>query len=342
VKARPLALALALALIIAAGLVLVLRIHRAPAPGSTSPAGSPSPSPSASASAPGSGPAPATCAPVPSACGFPDGTNTGVPAGMTVLSVPGQVSSGPGWAFDAQQGAVEVTGNGAVLSGLYIPYNLNITASGVTIRDCRVVTAGNFAVSLRHTAGVTIEDSMIGGSNASTGRVGVAITDAYGDSTGMVIEDDNISDFKTAVQVSTGTVTGNYIHDPGYVAGDHTNGIFDAGSTQPLMIDHNTILNSYGQTDAVSLDASVTGHPVANKTIENNLLAGGSYTIYGGASLSNATSHILIEGNRFSRLYYPGVGQYGMVTCFDSRAPGNRWSGNVWDGSRPTNTIPPP
>jgi hypothetical protein len=282
---------------------------------------------------------PAACAPVPSECGFPDGTNTGVPKGATLLRVPDQVSSGPGWAFDSQAGAVEVTGNGAVLSGLYIPCNLDITASGVTIRDSRIVTAGDFAVSLRHTAGVTIEDSTIGGSDASTGRVGVAITDVYGDSTGMVIKDDNISDFKTAVQISTGTVTGNYIHDPGYVAGDHTNGIFDAGSTQPLTIDHNTILNRFGQTDAISLDASAAGQQVANKTVKNNLLAGGGYTIYGGASLSNTTSHIVIVDNRFSRLFYHWIGQYGMVTRFDSRGQGNVWSGNVWDGSRPTKTI---
>jgi Right handed beta helix region len=282
---------------------------------------------------------PSACAPVPSDCGFPDGTNTGVPKGTTLLRVPDQVSSGPGWAFDSRDGAVEVTGNGAVLSGLYIPGNLDITASDVTIKDSRIVTAGDFAVSLRHTAGVTIEDSIIGGSNASTGRVGVAITDVYGDSDQMVIEDNNISDFKTGVQVSTGTVTGNYIHAPGYVAGDHTNGIFDAGSTQPLTIDHNTILNSFGQTDAISLDASVTGQKVANKTVENNLLAGGGYTIYGGASLSNTTSRIVIRDNRFSRLYYPWIGQYGMVTCFDSAGPGNVWSGNVWDGSRPTRTI---
>jgi Right handed beta helix region len=285
---------------------------------------------------------PAECAPAPSACGFPDGTNTGVPQGTTLLSVPGQVSSGPGWAFDAVPGVVQVTGSHVVLSGLYIPYNVDITGSDVTIKDSRVVTAGNFGISLRHTTGVTIEASTIGGSNATAGRVGVAITDVYGDSTGIAIENDNISAFKTAVQVSTGTVTGNYIHDPGYVAGDHTNGIFDAGSAQPLTIDHNTILNSTGQTDAISLDATVPGQTIANKTVENNLLAGGGYTIYGGASLGNATSNIHIEHNRFSRLYYPEGGQFGPVTCFDSRGAGNVWTDNVWDGATQASAIPPP
>jgi hypothetical protein len=43
--------------------------------------------------------------------------------------------------------------------------------------------------------------------------------------------------------------------------------------------------------------------PVANKTIENNFLAGGSYTIYGGDALSNPTPNIVITGNRFAQLY---------------------------------------
>ena len=45
------------------------------------------------------------CAPDPSACGFPDRTNTGVPAGTTLKTVgtgPGQVSSGTGWKFSTR------------------------------------------------------------------------------------------------------------------------------------------------------------------------------------------------------------------------------------------------
>src|SRR6266851_8418321 len=87
------------------------------------------------------------CTAVPSACGYPDATNSGVPAGTTLLAVPGQVSSGPGWHY-VTSGYVAVTGAGAVLSGLYIPYNVDITASGVTIKNSRIVTSGSFAVSL--------------------------------------------------------------------------------------------------------------------------------------------------------------------------------------------------
>lgn len=143
------------------------------------------------------------CAVAPAGCAYPDATNAGVPSGTTLQSVPSQVSSGPGWYYNAAGNNVIVNVNGTVLSGLYIPYNLVINASNVTVKNVQVVTSGNFGISLTHTTGVTIENSTISGQNSTTGRVGSAIDDVYGDSTGMVIQSNNISSFKTAVQLST-------------------------------------------------------------------------------------------------------------------------------------------
>ena len=271
------------------------------------------------------------CAATPSNCGYPGATNTGVPSGTTLKSVPGQVSSGPGWYYNAAWNAVIVDRKGAVISGLYIPHNLRIDASNVTVKNVHVVTKGNFGISLTHTTGVTIENSTISGQNATTGRVDSAIDDVYGDSTGMLLKNNNISWFRTGVQISTGVVTGNYIHDSGYLAGDHTNGFYTNGGTETLTIDNNTIFISRTQTDTINLDAGSVGVPVANKTIENNYLAGGGYSIYGGTSPGNPTSHILIEGNRFGQQYYPRGGRYGPVAYFAPTGQGNAWSGNFWD-----------
>ena len=272
------------------------------------------------------------CAAAPASCSYPGATNTGVPVGATLQQVPSQVSSGPGWHYNATANNVTVTVNGTVLSGLYIPFNLTIAASNVTVNNVQVVAGGAFGISLTHTTGVTIENSVISGQNATTGRVNVAIDDVYGDSTGMVIKNDNISLFRTAMQVSAGLVQGNYIHDPGYIAGDHTNGIVTNGGTQPMTINDNTIFNSLGQTDAISLDASTGGVAVANKTIENNFLAGGGYSIYGGnGPSSNPTSNIVITGNRFGQLYFAKGGQFGAVAYYDHTGAGNTWSGNSWD-----------
>ena len=273
------------------------------------------------------------CAAKPSTCNYPDATNTGVPAGTALKSVPSQVSSGPGWSYNAATKAVIVKVNGTVLSGLYIPSNLTISASNVTVKNVQVVTGGTFGISLTHTTGVTIENSTISGQNATTGRVDSAIKDVYGDSTGMVIKDNNISLFRTAMQLSNGLVDGNYIHDPGYIAGDHTNGVVSTGGTKTLMIENNTIFNSQGQTDAVTVNSAKSGMPVANETIQNNFLAGGGYAIYGGTNLGNTTSNIVIKGNRFGQLYYPKSGQFGPVAYFDSAGKGNVWSGNIWDST---------
>ena len=271
------------------------------------------------------------CAAKPSSCQYPDATNTGVPGGATLKSVPSQLTSGSGWSYNAAGKNVVVTGKGAVLSGLYISGTLTIDASNVTVKDVHVATNAIFGVGLSHTTGVTIENSTISGLNATTGRVDSAIDDVYGDSTGMVIKDNNIFDFRTAIHISTGLVEGNYIHDPGYISGDHTNGFYVNGGTEPLTISGNTIFNSRSQTDAINLDAGSAGVPVANKTVENNFLAGGSYTIYGGDALGNPTSKIVIKGNRFGQLYYKTSGQFGPGAYFNTTATGNVWSGNIWD-----------
>ena len=277
---------------------------------------------------------PDDCIMVPHACGFPDGTNTGVPRGTTLRSVPRQVSSGPGWHFDPRGGYVVVTARGTVLSDLSIPCNLSIQASDVTVQDVRVVTGGYFGISLRHTTGVTIEDSTISGRNLTRGRVNSAIDDVYGDSTGIVIKNDNISRFRTGVQISTGLIVSNYIHDPGYIYGDHTNGISADRTDEPLTIYGNTVFNDLGQTDDISLDASRSGQNVANKIVVDNLLAGGGYSIYGGnGPRRNPTSNIVIEDNDFGQLYYPMGGHYGPVAYFDPAGAGNVWSGNVWSGT---------
>jgi hypothetical protein len=280
------------------------------------------------------------CAANPVTCGYPGATNSGVPSGTTLKSVPSQASSGPGWTYNATDNNVTVTGNGTVLSGLSIPCTLVIDASNVTVNDVQVITSGAFGITLTHTTGVTIENSTISGTNATSGRVDSAIDDVYGDSTGMVIKDNNISAFRTAMQISAGLVEGNYIHDPGYISGDHTNGIVTAGGTESMTIEDNTIFNSLGQTDAISLDAATAGATVSNKTIENNFLAGGGYSIYGGDGQSNPTSKIIITGNRFGQQYFTKGGQFGAVAYYNPAGTGSTWTGNIWDTT--AQTIPAP
>ena len=282
--------------------------------------------------------APLNCQALPSACGYPDATNTGPPKGMPLLAVPGQVTKGAGWAYSAATNEVDVTGAGAVLTGLSFTAYVNVEANNVTLDDDQVTASGYWGVALRHTTGVTIENSAISGTNATTGEVGSAVDDVYGDSTGMTIKNDNISAFKTAIQVSTGVIAGNYIHDPGFVTGDHTNGILDIGTTQPLSITGNTILDSLNQTDAISLDATLTGQAIANKTVTGNLIAGGGYPIYGGDARSAVISDMTISNNRFGQGYFALSGLYGPVAYYTTAGTANTWANNTYDS---TGTVIP-
>jgi hypothetical protein len=272
------------------------------------------------------------CAAAPHRCGFPDSTNTGVPARLRLRRVPGQISSGPGWHYDPR-GFVVVSRPGAVLRDLYIPCTLSVTAPHVTVRDVRVVASGqnSIGVALENSDDVTVEDSTIEGSNPGSGRLMDGIKDVYGNVTGSRILNNNILQASTGIQIYQGLIQGNYIHHLGMVPTDHVNGLTTNGDTRPLVIRHNTIFDSYGQTDAIGLfqDFGV----VANVTIDDNLLAGGGYTIYGGQGSKGQPSHIVITKNRISTRFFRLGGRWGPAAYFSARATGDVWAGNVWDGT---------
>ena len=334
--------AVAAVAVLVVGGTLLLTHH-----GARHPSAGPSPVPTVTGTPSGSAkptpkptPTPANCSNAPHLCGFPDATNSGVPAKMRakLLKVPSQVSSGPGWHYDPR-GWVEVDGNGAVLKGLSIPYNVDVTASDVTIEDDVIVNTGDdFGVSIRHSRGVTVKDCDISSPYTDSRRLMVGVKDVYGDASGIKVIGNNIWHTATGVQIGAGVIASNYIHSMGFKSGDHVNGITVNGSTTPLTIEHNTVFVNLDQTDAISLfeDFGVE----ANKLIKDNLVAGGDYSIYGGAKSGGPQSYnIRIIGNRFSRKYYSNGGQFGPAAYFDS-GRGNVWAGNIWDGTKAVVTSP--
>jgi hypothetical protein len=283
-------------------------------------------------------------------CGFPDTTNTGAPNGTPIINVPAQESSGPGWTYSDANGLV-VTGNGTVINHLNIVNNgIEIKASNVTIENSAISETGDWwGIGLYHSNNVTIEHCDISSPYATgANRLQVGIKDVYGDTTGSRILDNNIWHTPTAIQVANGVFEGNYIHDYGYSdAGgddDHLNGIsVGGGDLNSLLIQDNTILDNYGQTDAIALFQDFGNE--ANKTITSNLLAGGSYTVYGGGpntsgggcgSYTNSSgcygpsNNIVVTNNRFSAMYFPTSGTFGPIEAFNQSGSGNVWSRNYW------------
>lgn len=265
----------------------------------------------------------------PVACGFAGPANTG-PGNVKLKTVghgAGQVSSGTGWSL--QGNTVVISQPGTVLKDLYIPFTVEVDASNVTVTNDRIVVPGNlFGVAVRNSDNVVIKRNDIHG-NAGTGEVNYGIRDVYGNSLGLSIRHNNIWHFATGISVNAGEIIANYIHDPGFTDGDHTNGTTDNGSNfrqSPLLIQDNYVTNNLSQTDAISLFEDFS--QIANVTINHNLVAGGGYAIYGGSGgRFGPVSNVKITNNRFSAQFFSHGGFWGPWAYVD----GVTRSGNVWD-----------
>jgi hypothetical protein len=281
------------------------------------------------------------CAASPHVCGYPDATNTGVQPGQALTAVPAQKTSGPGWAWNASWGTLEVTGTGAVLSDLAIAGNIDVEASHVTLNNLQVTSTGSsWGIGLMNANGTLVEHCSISSPAASgPGRLQSGVKDVYGNTEGTVITGSNIWHAEDGVQLSAGLIKGNYIHDLAYNSGDHTDGIdSNAGDPAGFTITGNTILNPLDQTDDIALFENFGTQ--LDVTITGNLMAGGDYSIYAGYNPGKAVpSNIKISGNRFARTYYPSSGQYGPVAYAAIGVNGNTWTGNIWDNTGATVTA---
>jgi hypothetical protein len=256
------------------------------------------------------------CIDKPSSCGYPDATNTGVPAGTTLTPRSGEVS---------------------------------VTAAGTTVKDLAV--SGEILVEADNT---TLEDDEIIVS-AGSGNRGIYIAPGV---TGTVIDHDTChgegsgtqycvfnKDSSTKIEASylyncgeclngPGTVTNSFFDVTAVISGEHYEDIYYGGGEGPLIVNHDTMLNPQEQT--ATIFASNDFGDQTTLTITNNLLAGGGYTLYGGASCTTGEcgavkGPVTVTGNRFSNKYYPESGYYGIGAYFNNAV--TTWSGNFWDAT---------
>ena len=253
---------------------------------------------------------------------FPDETNTGVPDGVELRRSPG---------FD-------VVEDGAVIENLLIvDGSIEVWADNVTIRNVRISNTSQdmlWGILQRSGhSGLVVEDSEIYGSG--DGHLAAGITNHGGMITIRRVEIHTVSD---AINTETGLLEANYLHSPAHVSGDHNDMVQANGGPvagHRLEIRGNTIINDLSQTGAISLFANFS--EVRNVEVVGNFLAGGGYTVYGGGLTEDGRSpaNVVFRDNVFSRHVFPDGGFYGPVAHFDQNAPGNVWSGNVWEDGSP-------
>jgi hypothetical protein len=255
---------------------------------------------------------------------FPDGSTTGVPAGVELTS----------------SGSISVRDDGAVLENLSIVDGLiEVRANDVTIRNVRITNDTEFVqwgiIQETGYQGLVVEDSEIFGNSASPHQFASGISNHGGAITIRRVEIHTITD---GIVTSAGLIEDSYLHSPRLFPDDHTDMVQANGGPQgdlQLVIRNNTIINTEDQTGAVSLFDNF--RRVRDVLVEGNLLAGGGYTLYGGGLTSEGSNpaNIVVRNNVFSRRVWPESGFWGPSAYFDEDAPGNLWSGNVWedDGS---------
>ncbi|WP_271565986.1 Ig-like domain-containing protein [Bradyrhizobium sp. CCBAU 11386] len=240
--------------------------------------------------------------------GWPDATNTGVPAGVTLTS----------------SGDLVITQAGTVISGLDIKGTVYIDAPNVTIENCKITAASYSVVQVAQgVTGAVVQNCEINGVGSNNdGSCGIS-------GQGTFIGN-NIYNVENGINVQgSSVIKDNYIHDLNASGSPHYDGIQIDGGSSNVTISHNTVINDYNQTSAIMID-NYFG-PISNISVDNNLLVGGGYTVYSDGQFSGGS----INGVSFTNNHM-GAGQWG-TTDFNNNTP--TYTGNVNDGATLAATL---
>jgi hypothetical protein len=239
---------------------------------------------------------------------YPGATCTGVPAGTSLSVVNGEMT---------------VSADNAVVSGKDVRGCIVVTSVGVTIKNSKAQCIYNADSRSANPANsrLTIQDVEIvcGGVNApnNSGISGANYT----------VYRANVSDCENGFDADTDvSIYDSYIHDL-YNAADgpnspHTDG-FQSAVGSNIIISHNTIYGfdagchppnngSCNGTSSINICNS-TGSNCAgihNTTISDNLLAGGTLTVYCPIL---STTNFRLTNNHFSTIYNNGSPPHGPV-----------------------------
>lgn len=234
--------------------------------------------------------------PPPPPGGFPDASNTGVPAGTQLTTVGG---------FTAATA-------GAVYDGLNVTGVITVTAPGVTIKNSKVrgIDLGGTADSDTSPARLLIQDVEIDCGGPGTKGI------QENNFTAQRVNIHNCED--GSINKHNVTIEDSYIHDLATSSTAHNDGV-QSYATHDIVIRHNRI---YGvDTSAININNDVNGAHSTNVLVENNLLAGGAWTLY---CPKPSTTNVRILNNAFSTIFYPKVGFFGSNTdCSGETGSGN-------------------
>jgi hypothetical protein len=277
------------------------------------------------------------CFSMPSSCGYPDRTNTGVPPGTTLTP----------------SGSITVSSPGRVIDGMDVTGQISVNADNVTIQNTRVTqttscgrtsTCGNFAIRLNTgVSGVVIRNVE---TRSRPGRTCEFDIRNQGDSSnagqGLYLHGCDANWY------GEGRLKDSYGIAKRGISTDHVENVYFCSGT--FTADHVTLFNPVAQTAVVFGDTICGGGN--HFTVRHSLLAGGGYTFYPQANTEGPKgARTIITGNHIARCrtqeiyvpsgghhvcrggfdrygYYPNGGSYGVGAYFSGRLT---WRRNVWD-----------
>ena len=220
------------------------------------------------------------CMADPSACGFPDVETTGVTPGTQLTPVSGNVKlSTPGQVYENKL----VTGS------------ITVTAPDVTIRNVKIVMTDFYGIRARtvdpsNVRNLLVVDSEIdmGGRYANNGIAFNHYTARRvffhngSDCTSMgdtPVSDDQVIIEDSLCAIGPDTNSDGWPDSRTFCTGSsaHFDG-FQSDGGWNLTVRHNTIRNPCSQTSAIIISSNTS--PIHNVTIQDNLMAGGGWTVY--------------------------------------------------------------
>ena len=201
--------------------------------------------------------------------------------------------------------------DGAVVEGIDLTGTIFVAANNVTIRNVRlrwpagaIAGPGDYAMIAldRNHSGLQVEDCDISGG----GEVYKAVS-----AWSVAVRRCNLHDIGHGVETGTNfVVEDNWIHDTTDGGkGWHVDGVIVSAGSNGVIRHNRIVLNDAGTTATVGLWAELG--PVSNILVENNLLAGGSYSIY-ATSVTDPMTGVRFLNNRLSTVMHPRVGLWGI------------------------------
>ena len=241
--------------------------------------------------------------PPPPSGGYPDASNTGVPAG-TSLTV--------------YNGTLTVSTDGAVVDGLDVRGVIVINAYGVTVKNSKAEGIQVWAMDASRPR-ATIQDTEVDCGGSGTKGFQGTYGDPGGNFNAIRVNVHNCEDGFAVDQ--NFTVRDSYIHDLATSATAHNDGFQVFGSNSNILLQHNTVYAT--DTSAIQFCNNTGCVSPVNVLVKDNLLAGGGWTLYCPKVQS---FNFVIADNKFSTIIWPKVGYFGSNTDCSGETDGG---GNI-------------